>query len=132
MILVDSNILMYAAGAAHPNKAASVHFLERVARGEIDAAVDAEVLQEVMHRYRSLRRWTDGRRVYALARDIFPYIVPITREIVDRAKALMDADGSLSARDAVHAAVTLEHGMKGICTFDQDFERIPGCVRIAP
>jgi len=132
MILVDSNVLMYAAGAEHPNKAASVAFLERVARGEIDAAVDAEVLQEVMHRYRSLRRWADGRRVYALARDIFPYVVPITTEIVDRAKALLDEDGSLSARDAVHAAVALEHGMKGVCTFDLDFERIQGCARIAP
>jgi predicted nucleic acid-binding protein len=132
MILVDSNILMYAAGSDHAHKAAAVAFLERVARGEIDAAVDTEVLQEVMHRYQSLRRWKDGRRVYALARDIFPHVVPITSEIVDRAKALMDDDGSLSARDAVHAAVTLEHGMQGICTFDRDFERIPGCSRIAP
>jgi len=132
VILVDSNVLMYAAGTEHPNKAAAIAFLDRVARGEIEAAVDAEVLQEVLHRYRSLRRWKDGRRVYTLARDIFPRVVPITGEIVDRANDLMDEDGSLSARDAVHAAVTLAHGMKGICTFDRDFARIPGCSRIAP
>ncbi len=132
MILVDSNVLMYAAGAEHPNKAAAIAFLERVARGEIDAVVDAEVLQEIMHRYRSLRRWADGRRVYALARDIFPHVVPVTSEIVDRAKKLMDEDGALSARDAVHASVALAHGMKGVCTFDLDFDRIPGCTRIAP
>jgi uncharacterized protein len=132
VILVDSNILMYAAGAEHPNKPEAVAFLEQAARGQIDAAVDAEVLQEVMHRYRSLRRWKDGRRVYALTRDIFPHVVPITSKIVDRAKELMEEDGSLSARDAVHAAVVLTHEMKGICTFDRDFERIPGCSRIAP
>jgi uncharacterized protein len=132
VILVDSNVLMYAAGAEHPNKAAAIAFLGRVATGEIDAALDAEVLQEVMHRYRSLQRWAEGRRVYALARDIFPRVVAITGEIVDRAKALMDADGSLSARDTVHAAVALAHGMEGVCTFDRDFERIPGCARIAP
>ena len=41
MILLDSNILMYAAGAAHPHKADSLALLERVARGEVEAAVDA-------------------------------------------------------------------------------------------
>ena len=132
MILVDSNILMYAAGAEHPNKAPARALLERVAGGELDAALDAEVLQEVMHRYRSLRRWADGRRVYALARDIFQRVIPVTAEVVDRAKALMDGNAEISARDAVHAAVTLVHGMEGICSFDRDFDRIPGCTRIAP
>ena len=51
MILVDSNVLMYAAGRPHPHKKASVTFLRAVARGDIEATVDAEVLQEVLHRY---------------------------------------------------------------------------------
>ena len=42
MILVDSNILMYAAGAEHPNKAASVDLLQEVAEGKVNAAVDAD------------------------------------------------------------------------------------------
>jgi predicted nucleic acid-binding protein len=48
---------MYAAGADHPNKEPSVRFLERVARGEVEAALDAESLQEILHRYRALGRW---------------------------------------------------------------------------
>ncbi len=63
---------MYSAGAEHPNKAPSIAFLERVAAGEIQATIDAEVLQEIMHRYRSLGRWHDGRKVYELARRLFP------------------------------------------------------------
>jgi predicted nucleic acid-binding protein len=53
MILVDANVFMYAAGAEHPHKAPSRIFLEKVAGGEIEAALDAEVLQEILHRYRA-------------------------------------------------------------------------------
>ena len=38
---------MYAGGSSHPNKAPSLAFLERVALGELDACMDAEVLQEI-------------------------------------------------------------------------------------
>jgi predicted nucleic acid-binding protein len=49
LILIDANIFMYAAGAGHHHKMPSADFLGRVALGEIDAAVDAEVLQEILH-----------------------------------------------------------------------------------
>ena len=50
MILVDSNVLMYATGAEHPNKRLAVKFLDRVAGGDVEAAIDAEVLQEIIDR----------------------------------------------------------------------------------
>jgi predicted nucleic acid-binding protein len=68
VILIDANIFMYAAGAEHPHKEPSRRFLEQVARGEVDAALDAEVLQEILHWYRAIKRWSEGRSVYDLAR----------------------------------------------------------------
>lgn len=130
MILVDSNVLMYASGAEHPNKAPSVAFLKRVAAGQLEATIDAEVLQEVIHRYRALHRWPEGRRVYELARRLFPDVLAITGEVIDYAKQLADADDRISARDSVHAAVVAEYKLEGICTFDTDFDRIRGCRRI--
>jgi len=44
MVVVDSNVFMYAAGAAHPNKIASTHYLHRVAKREIDACTSVEIL----------------------------------------------------------------------------------------
>jgi predicted nucleic acid-binding protein len=61
LILIDSNIFMYAAGTSHPHKEPSATFLEQVAIGEVDAVIDAEVLQENLHRYRAINRWQDGR-----------------------------------------------------------------------
>jgi predicted nucleic acid-binding protein len=132
LILIDANIFMYAAGAEHPHKGPSVALLRRVAGGEIDAAVDAEVLQEILQRYRSIRRWDEGRLVYALARRIVPMVVAMTDQIVDRARDLLDDDARLGARDAVRAAVVLQRGMDGLCSYDRDLDRIEGVRRFEP
>ncbi len=132
MILVDSNVFLYAAGTEHPNKRPSVSWLERVARSEIEAVVDAEVLQEILHRYRAIRRWEEGRRVFDSVRRLVPFVVPIGAEVLDRARSLLDRYPHLMARDALHAAVVREHGLRAICSFDTDFDRIEGLERIEP
>ncbi|MEX0879601.1 MAG: type II toxin-antitoxin system VapC family toxin [Thermoanaerobaculia bacterium] len=132
MILIDSNILMYAAGGSHPHKADSLALLDRVAKGEVEAAVDAEVLQEILHRYRALGRWDDGRRVYDLARRIIPVVLPLTAEVLDLARALLDRQPKLMARDALHAAACENAGIESICSYDRDFDRIPGLKRVEP
>ena len=132
MILIDSNILMYAAGADHPHKSPSVAVLERIAGGEVEAVINAEVLQEILHRYRSIRRWEDGRRVYDLTRQLFPVVLPVTAAALDRARDLLDRVASIMARDAVHAAVVLTEGLEAVCSYDKDFDRIPGIIRLEP
>ncbi len=132
MILVDTNVFMYAAGAEHPHKAPSARFLLRVARGEVEALVDAEVLQEILHRYRAMSRWVDAQRVYDSARRIVPVTFPITIELIDAARGLLDASSSLTVRDAIHAAVVFESGAEAICSYDHDFDRVAGLRRIEP
>jgi predicted nucleic acid-binding protein len=132
VILVDSNILMYAAGAAHPHKAPSVALLERVAAGQVSACVSVEVLQEVLHRYRALDRWSDGRRVYELTRQIVPTVIPVTVAMLDRARDILDATPGIMARDAVHAAVVQLESLAAICSYDRDFDRIAELRRVQP
>lgn len=132
MILVDSNILMYAAGAPHRHKEESLAFLERVARGEVDAVLDAEVLQEILHRYRALGRWESGRAVYDLARRIIPTVLPVTGDTLDAARSLLDDYPKLMARDALHAAVCQQADLDGLCSYDRDFDRIRGVKRFEP
>ncbi len=132
MILVDSNILMYAAGQNHPNKSDSVRLLERIAEGELEAAIDAEVLQEVLHRYRALNRWKEGRKVYDSARRIFPVVISITADVMDLCRALMDEYPKLMARDALHAAVVHLNGFESMCSYDKDFDVIRDIERLEP
>jgi len=131
-MLIDANIIMYAAGADHPHKRPSAALLERIAGGEIEATIDAEVLQEILHRYRAIRRWKDGRRVYDLTRQLFPSVIPVTAEVLDLARRLLDDDRQIMARDALHAAVVMTQGLEAVCSYDRDFDRIPGILRREP
>ncbi len=132
MILVDANILTYAAGGDHPNKRPSLAFLDAVAEERTDAALDAEVLQEVMHRYRALNSWAEGRRVYDLARRVFPVVFPISVEVLDAGRRLLDEHPRLSARDALHAGVVEVHELQGICSYDTDYDAIEWIRRSTP
>ena len=132
MILVDANVLMYAVGRDHPNKQASLTLLTKIANAEIEATIDAEILQEILHRYRSINRWEDGQRVYELAYRLFPNVLPITVEVMDQALRLMNENDSIQCRDAVHAGVVAAYKLEAILTFDSDFDRIPGLQRITP
>ena len=56
MIFIDSNIPMYLVGAEHPLKGAARRLLEAgIGRGE-RLVTDAEVLQEILHRYWAIQR----------------------------------------------------------------------------
>lgn len=132
MVLIDANVFMYAAGTTHPNKAPSTAFLDKAARGEIDAAVDAEVLQEILHRYRAIDRWLQGRQVYDSTRRIIPTVISITERITDSARYLMDVHENLGARDALHVAVYNSEAAESWCSFDRDFDAVPGLVRKEP
>jgi len=65
-------------------------------------------------------------------RALFPIVVPVTAEVLDRARALMDRNKSLLARDALHAAVVMSQGFEAICSYDGDFDGLPGIVRREP
>jgi predicted nucleic acid-binding protein len=130
--LIDTNVLIYAAGAPHANKQPSVALLARIAAGEEEATLDAESLQEILHRYRAIGRWSDGRRVFDLALAVFPDVLPVTTDVLQRARALMDRYPWLMARDAVHAGVALANGITTIVTFDADFDGLAELSRESP
>jgi predicted nucleic acid-binding protein len=132
VILLDTNIIMYAGGGVHPCKAPSLRVLHRVAAGEVVGAVNAEVLQEILHRFRGTPHWADGLRMYELARQAISVVLPITEGGLDRAVRLMQRHPGLTTRDAVHAAAAMGEGVLGICSFDADFDQVNGLRRFLP
>jgi predicted nucleic acid-binding protein len=130
VIFVDSNIPMYLVGRAHPNKDAARRALEEaVAAGE-SICTDAEVLQEILHRYTAIRR-TDGiDPAFDSLLGVVDIVYPIERADVERARRLLATTPALSARDAVHIAVMQGRDIGRILTFDAGFDGIPGIVRL--
>ncbi len=112
---------MYAAGDESPYKSACLSFLEKVRDAEINAVSSAEVLQEILHRYRSIDRLTDGMRVYDSIRSLPVRWMEILPEDVDHAKNLLLSLRNISSRDALHIAVMHRAGIRKIVTYDQGF-----------
>jgi len=129
MIFVDSNIPMYVAGQEHPNREPSLRLLERARAGEIRICSSTEVLQEILYRYTSIDRREVGYRVYDLFVALCPVVFPVTLADTDRAKELLTGVGWPSVRDAIHAAVMLNHDVTEIATFDRGFDAINGVRR---
>ena len=130
MIFVDSNIPMYVAGRDHPHRDPSRRFLARARGGEIDICTSTEVLQEILYRYAALRRLDLAAAVYDLFVQLCPTVLPVTLADTDRARTLMTGIGLVGARDAIHAAVMLNHDIDQIATFDAGFDRIEGMTRL--
>jgi len=129
-VFIDSNIPMYVAGADHPLRQPARRFLERVRAGKVGACTSTEVLQEILYRYSSLGRLDLAGEVYDLFVDICPVVLPVTLADTDRAREILCGSAGISARDCVHAAVMLHHGVEWIATFDRGFDRIGGVRRV--
>ena len=130
MIFVDSNIPMYLVGADHPNKVAARLRLEQAIVANEPLATDAEVLQELLHRYTAIGRRDAIGPAWDAIVGVVDVIHPIEVEDVTRARRLIAAAPALSARDAVHLAVMQRRGVSRILTFDAGFEGIIGVERV--
>jgi hypothetical protein len=130
LIFVDSNIPMYLVGAPHPHKAESQVLVANLTAAGQQLVTDAEVLQEILHRFIALnRRDAIGPTCQALL-DIVDEVFPVEKADVLRAAEIAQHRAAFSARDAVHIAVMEHHGVKSILSFDADFDRWPGLHRI--
>jgi len=131
VIFVDSNIAIYLIGADHPNKRSARGLLERAVLDNESLATDVEVLQELLHRYLAINRRDAIGPAWEAIVGIIDVIHPIEREDVDRARRLLAAASTLSARDALHVSIMQRHGITRILSFDAAFDGILGIERIA-
>src|SRR5262245_55146200 len=130
MVFVDSNIPMYVAGRDHPLRDPARRFLERAHRGDVDVCTSTDVLQEILYRYSALKRLDLAATVYDLFVQLCPTVLPVTLADTDRARSMLVGSPGVTARDAVHAAVMLNHDIAEIATFDEGFDRIAGIRRV--
>lgn len=131
MIFVDSNIPMYLVGADHPHKHDAQRLLDQaVSRGE-RLVTDAEVLQEILHRYHAIGRLEAVQPAFDVILAVVDEVVPVDHPVVSTAKDILLSRPNLSARDAVHIAAMQSAGSGRIMSFDGDFDHYPGIDRLS-
>ncbi|MGH7721971.1 MAG: type II toxin-antitoxin system VapC family toxin [Candidatus Dormibacteria bacterium] len=130
MILVDSNIPMYLVGAPHPHKADAQHALERLIAERRRLVTDAEVFQEILHRYAAIDRREAIQPAFEALRGVVDEVLPIVEADVLRAKDLLGTHLAITARDAIHVAVMANHDIEKVLSFDRGFDSVAAVERL--
>jgi predicted nucleic acid-binding protein len=132
VLLLDANVIIYSEGREHRYRSSCRIIVHQARQNSSAYCINTETFQEVMHYY--ARRGERARGV-GVAEDLlsmFPTVIPITIAEIREAMRLMSETSDLTARDAIHAAVVLEHSLEGIISADQDFDRVPSLRRFDP
>ena len=137
-LFLDTNVPTYAAGREHPLKEPCKEILGLTASHPGTFYTNAEVLQEMLHRYLSLKRWSEGKRTIAdFATVMRGAVEAVHAEDVVLASELIDSLESCSklpARDFLHVAVMRRTGSNRIVSADRDFDEFAkeGIERLDP
>jgi predicted nucleic acid-binding protein len=131
LILIDSNIPMYLIGTPGPQKTDAQRMLEKLLSQRERLVTDAEVLQEILHRYGAINRRHDIQPAFDAILKAIDEVLPVDRDVIERAKQIVLGYRRLSARDAIHLAVMEKHGIERILTFDEGFDGFPGITRLS-
>jgi predicted nucleic acid-binding protein len=130
VIFIDSNIPMYLVGASHPHKTNAQRLLEKLIREHQRLVTNAEVLQEILHRYVAINRRDAIQPAFDALTGVVDEVLAVDRAAVESAKRIVLEYQRLSARDAIHLAVMEQHGIDRIFSFDAGFDGFPGITRL--
>jgi predicted nucleic acid-binding protein len=132
-IFIDANVPMYAVGRPHEMKEPCRQVLALLGQYPEAFATDAEVLQEMVHRFRTSVSWQVGlAQVESFAAAMRGRIEPLQGEDVLEAVRIARRYPRLSARDLVHVAVMLRVGIATVVSADADFDDVAEIDRLDP
>lgn len=130
MIFVDSNIPMYLVGAVHPHKRDAQRLLESALSAGQRLLTDAEVLQEICHRYVAINRREAIQPAFDALLGVIDEVLSVGRADVEHAKDTLLRYPQLSACDALHVAIMARHNIAQLMSFDRGFDHYPGITRL--
>lgn len=122
---------MYLVGGPHPNKTRAQQLLETLTTQRQRLVTDAEVLQEILHRYVAIDRRDAIQPAFDSILAVADEVLPVDESAVDLAKQVVLGYRQLSARDAVHLAVMQQNGIEEILSFDSGFDSYPKVKRVS-
>ena len=129
---IDANVIMYSIGGPHPLREPCRIVFEKIKHGLIQVVTNTEVLQEILYRFFSLKRYPQGEAAYTSTVEICAEILPVTLKDTDLALDLLKKYAGITPRDAVHAATMIHHDIKEILSTDSHFDLIKEIRRISP
>ena len=97
-----------------------------------EATTSVEVIQEILHRFVSIRDPKTGRDLAKRTMDTFAPVLPVTHALMRRVPDLAKRYPALAARDLVHVATCVHEGITEIISTDRGFDQVAELQRIDP
>lgn len=132
MKLLDTNIIVYAAGRPDPNRDACRSLLVDVDRNPDRYAIDVELLQELLDVYTRRGQRAFAAQIVRQTLSSFEDPFPVTRREIEEAADLVKGYRRVTPRDAIHAAVVVTYDLEGIVSADRSFDQISEVARFDP
>lgn len=131
-VFVDTAVIMYAGGGDHPLRAPCVAVMDAIDSGRLEAVTSVEVVQEILHRFLSIRQPEIAMTMATVALSTFAPVLPITHALMRRVPDLVRRYPTLSARDVIHVATCVHEGIAEIISTDRGFDQVSELRRIPP
>jgi predicted nucleic acid-binding protein len=123
---------MYAIGSQHPLRDPCRSILEEIKNGSVQVVTNTEVLQEILYRFYSLKRYEQAEIAYHALVGMCLEILPVTRKDMDLALSLLKEYKLITTRDAVHAATMINQEIEELISTDSHFDLIQEIKRVKP
>jgi predicted nucleic acid-binding protein len=132
VIVVDTTVLVYAAGAEHALRDPCRALIRAVTEGRVEATTTVEVIQEFVHvRARRRDRGDAAERGRELARLFRPLLSPGDAELA-LGLQLFEQHEALGAFDAVLVAAAKLAGADALVSADRGFAAVSGIAYLGP
>jgi uncharacterized protein len=132
VIVVDTTVLVYAAGHDHRLRGPCRRLIELAGAGRIRATTTVEAIQELVH-VRARRR--DRHDAAMLGQSYAALLAPLLRPDatdLDAGLQIFEHDSRLGAFDAVLAASAIRSGASALASADAGFAGIDGLRHLDP
>lgn len=132
MIVLDTTVLVYAVGEAHPLRGPCRCIIEAIAGGRIVASTTVEVIQEFAHVRARRSPRSDAAE---LARDFVHLLAPllaVDEEVLLGGLELFQTSSTLGAFDGVLAATAMAHEAEALISTDTAFGEVVGLSYVHP
>jgi uncharacterized protein len=132
VIVLDTTVLLYAAGRPHEIAQPCRALLSAVSRGRVRASTTVEVIQEFVNVRARRRNREDATRLgNAYARSLAPLLVVDEVDLRDGLQLFQRVD-RLGAFDSVLAAAAVNRNAEALISADAGFAVVPGLDHVDP
>ncbi len=132
MIVLDTTVLVYAKGTAHPLRDPCRRLVDAIAQDLLDATTTVDVIQEFVHvRAQRLTR-SDAAGLGNDYADLLSPLLAVDDERLRRGLALFERHERLGAFDAVLAAGAIDADASAFVSADGAFAGVPGLRHVIP